>query len=458
MHERAIRRAAILAMAATVLTASAAVADTLPADGDELTPGVQDFLEVGPVVAGGSMTVPIWFDLVCNTNSHVDSGQSISLSLSSQSEAPEGGSVTADDMTLGPIPAAWPDDGSGCNGTASLHFATPAQVTLTAPGAAGSYEYIVEWDRTLTPAGSTDGAAILGPTRVFFEMAVTGNTAPELTVPADMNVEGNATGGATVTFAATAVDAEDDPDPTPVCTPVSGSLFALGATTVDCTVTDAGGLEDDGSFVVTVVDTTAPVLAGVPSSVSQTTTSPSGTTAAYALPTATDVVDPAPSVDCVPAPGDAVPVGTTNVVCTAADASGNTATAGFPLTVTFDPPPPPPADLHARFGTPIGADELVKGKSGRVVPVKAWVYRGRSLVTQGRVDVVLATCAGAPLDRTLVLRRHHRRWQANLDTTGLAGCVEGTLRLDGQYVGSFELRLEPPKPPNPPKPPKPPKR
>jgi hypothetical protein len=85
------------------------------------------------------------------------------------------------------------------------------------------------------------------------------NTPPVLTVPAGpVTAEATSPAGATVSYTVSATDAEDNPDPTPTCAPASGSLFALGDTTVNCSVTDLGGLSDTDSFTVRVVDTTDP--------------------------------------------------------------------------------------------------------------------------------------------------------------------------------------------------------
>ncbi len=43
-----------------------------------------------------------------------------------------------------------------------------------------------------------------------------------------------------------------DPDPPVTCTPVAGSQFAIGATTVNCSATDAASNTADASFKVTV--------------------------------------------------------------------------------------------------------------------------------------------------------------------------------------------------------------
>jgi hypothetical protein len=87
------------------------------------------------------------------------------------------------------------------------------------------------------------------------------NTEPSLTLPADMEVEATSSGGAVVTFIVTASDFEDgDLTDDVVCTPASGDLFPFGETVVNCSVIDSGGLSAEGSFKVTVEDTTAPVF------------------------------------------------------------------------------------------------------------------------------------------------------------------------------------------------------
>jgi hypothetical protein len=66
-------------------------------------------------------------------------------------------------------------------------------------------------------------------------------------------VVANATGptGATVTFTVTATD-NLDPSPIVSCTPDSGSAFAIGATTVNCTASDSSSNSASASFTVHV--------------------------------------------------------------------------------------------------------------------------------------------------------------------------------------------------------------
>jgi hypothetical protein len=85
---------------------------------------------------------------------------------------------------------------------------------------------------------------------------------PVLNLPADITAEATSPSGAAVSYTVTATA-----DGVVACTPASGSTFALGTTTVNCTATNSAG-STSGSFHVTVVDTTPPV-------VTSTTASPS---------------------------------------------------------------------------------------------------------------------------------------------------------------------------------------
>jgi hypothetical protein len=80
---------------------------------------------------------------------------------------------------------------------------------------------------------------------------------PRGTVPPTITVTGltaDATGpnGALVNYTATATD-DLDPDPTPVCTPTAGSLFAIGSAALACSATDASGNTANANFTVTVL-------------------------------------------------------------------------------------------------------------------------------------------------------------------------------------------------------------
>jgi hypothetical protein len=74
---------------------------------------------------------------------------------------------------------------------------------------------------------------------------------PVVTVPANITTYATSSGGAVVTFSATAVDQAQGSIPV-TCTHASGSEFPLGATSVTCSATNAIGETGSASFTVTV--------------------------------------------------------------------------------------------------------------------------------------------------------------------------------------------------------------
>ncbi|HEX6183448.1 MAG TPA: pectinesterase family protein, partial [Pyrinomonadaceae bacterium] len=85
------------------------------------------------------------------------------------------------------------------------------------------------------------------------------NTPPTLSLPSDITVEATSAAGAVVSFNATATDAEDGTLGV-VYSHQPGTTFPLGTTTVTATAQDSKGLTASGTFNVTVLDTTAPVI------------------------------------------------------------------------------------------------------------------------------------------------------------------------------------------------------
>lgn len=114
--------------------------------------------------------------------------------------------------------------------------------------------------------------------------------------------------------------------------------FPVGLTTVTWVGTDPSGNATLCTFTVTVNDTQPPTI-----------TCPGNITVALDPNVCTKVVTwPAPTVtdncpgatgSCSPASGSSFGVGTTLVTCTATDASGNTASCTFTVTVTDSQPP-----------------------------------------------------------------------------------------------------------------------
>jgi HYR domain len=116
-----------------------------------------------------------------------------------------------------------------------------------------------------------------------------------------------------------------------VCDPPSGTLFGEGATDVCCTATDNSGNMAQCCFTVTVDDTVPPV-AKCPDDI--TVDSDPGICGAIVdfNPGANDNC-PDASVVCDTTSGSEFSVGTTAVNCTAQDASGNSDTCTFNVTV-----------------------------------------------------------------------------------------------------------------------------
>ncbi len=170
----------------------------------------------------------------------------------------------------------------------------------------------------------------LSPFGVFQGSAV--DTTPPVIAPlSDLSAPATSSSGAVVSWVATATDLISGNVPV-VCDPSSASVFPLGTTVVHCTASDEAGNTSEASFNVVVVDTTPPTLAQ-PADVTAEATSRAGAQVVYALPAASDVVDPDPAVICSPASGVVFPIGTTTVACTATDDSGNSASTIFTVTI-----------------------------------------------------------------------------------------------------------------------------
>jgi hypothetical protein len=84
-----------------------------------------------------------------------------------------------------------------------------------------------------------------------FHITVVDTTAPTLHLPAGITIDATTPNGVVVSYSATATDLVDVSDPV-TCVPPSGSTFAIGATTVHCSATDAHNNTATGSFTVLV--------------------------------------------------------------------------------------------------------------------------------------------------------------------------------------------------------------
>jgi hypothetical protein len=430
MHGRVIRRAAAAAFSLLIAASLIAYADQVPVDGDSITPGNQTVIDLGSASPGDVLIQQVTFSLVCAGLSPAAPGSTIAVDFDSAT-VPGDGAADATNATIGPVPANWASD--GCTTPAQTLAANgPSTVTLTMPSTAGNdQEFTLMWNRT----GS---GGLTGMTILTFRVDVVGNTPPTLHLPGDQLVEATSAAGATVSWSATATDAEDATPPAVTCTPASGSTFALGSKTVNCSTKDSGGLTVKGSFLVTVQDTTAPVLAAT-ADIDVTTGDPAGTAVDYGLPSVVEAVDPNPTVGCSPASGSTFPVGATTVTCTARDATGNQSSSSFKVTVHFVSP----VIWSASWGEPVATNgSTFVANAGRTVPVKVRIFANGVEQTSGAASLSFATCGGAQAG-SLAMAYAGGRWNASVDTGTLGGpgCYVAGASLDGNAAGSFRIDL-----------------
>src|SRR6185503_13008535 len=122
---------------------------------------------------------------------------------------------------------------------------------------------------------------------------------------------------------------------TVTCSPPSGSFFPKGTTTVTCTASAGPSC----TFTITVNDTQPPSITCPANITVSNDPNQCGAVVNYPPPTVSDNCPGVGAPQCSPASGSFFPVGTTTVTCSVADASGNTASCAFTITVNDTQPP-----------------------------------------------------------------------------------------------------------------------
>ena len=167
-----------------------------------------------------------------------------------------------------------------------------------------------------------------------FEVLVKDIEPPIIRCPA--TVEATASGSLTkVNFTATAED-KVDPSPRLIYDHVPGSEFPVGITTVKVTAIDSAGNSSISYITVNVKDPGSPTLI---CPADMTVSATGAKTRVDFSAQATDATDPRPQIVYDPAPGSEFPLGTTRVTVVATDASGNSSTCSFKVTVRDSEPP-----------------------------------------------------------------------------------------------------------------------
>ena len=227
-----------------------------------------------------------------------------------------------------------------------------------------------------------------------FSVTVQDTTAPALTVPANITQEALAAAGNAVSFDVTATDAVTA-TPVVTCSPVSGSVFPLATTTVQCSARDAVGNHSEASFNVTVRDTTAPSLT-LPADITVEANAPGGRAVSFTA-TATDLVPASPAVTCSPASGSVFPVGINTVQCSAQDAAGNTKTGSFLVTVQDTTPPTltVPSNITGEATSPAGRVVTFSATATDLVTTSPTVDCAPASGSTFAVGDTVVTCAAA---------------------------------------------------------------
>ncbi|HEX7421166.1 MAG TPA: HYR domain-containing protein, partial [Thermoanaerobaculia bacterium] len=253
------------------------------------------------------------------TNTHGTTNGSFNITV--EDTTPPVVTVPADISTFATSPL-----GATVNFTASATDTVDGPVAISCKPMSGTLFAI---DTTLVFCTAKDAHGNIGTND--FHITVTPVPPPTLNLPPNITAEATGPNGAAVTYTVTATGGA-----TPVCSPASGSTFALGTTTVQCSATNSSGTAN-GSFTVTVVDTKPPVLT-LPAPITAEATSASGAPVSFSA-TAVDLVDGPVGVLCTPASGSTFPLGLTTVSCSAKDAHNNTATGAFTIIVRDTTPP-----------------------------------------------------------------------------------------------------------------------
>jgi hypothetical protein len=228
--------------------------------------------------------------------------------------------ITVSDET---VEAIGPD-GAPVNYTVTASDTVDTSLTIVCTKASGSLFPLGPTVVRCTATDDSDNSAFDDGT-----MTVVDTRAPTITV-SDGSAEALGPDGAPVSYTVTASDIVDT-SLTITCSAASGSVFALGATTVTCTATDDSNNSASDTGTMTVADTTPPTVQQHPD-ITVTAQSSTGAVVHFTV-TASDnpPVDLNPAVTCTPASGTHFAVGSTQVTCTARDFSNN---VSQPMTFT----------------------------------------------------------------------------------------------------------------------------
>jgi hypothetical protein len=280
---------------------------------------------------------------------------------------------------------------------------------------------------TTVTCSASDDAGNTGQSQ--FAVTVQEAGSPIVETHLDMVAEATGPAGAIVTFTPPAATDDDPLHPAVSCLPESGSVFALGETTVTCSATDNDGYTGQSHFKVTVQDTTPPTVV-TRADVSVTTIDPAGAVVTFVSPSASDLVGPlSPAVTCSPVSGWTFPLGQTTVTCSAVDAHHNIGASTFKVTVVLTTPPALTA-VAAESLTVAGADYVAVLLGDPATVITRRVPDGillSAIATPGLTPVALAVLPDAGGDPDLAV--------LGLTTRGVAQ-VRVFDSVSGEFLGT----------------------
>jgi hypothetical protein len=287
--------------------------------------------------------------------------------------------------------AAAADDNQGVT-----HVEFYAGATLLGTDATPPAPFMFTWRSNDVAAGPYDLTAkaydAAGNSAVSPPIHVTVDRPPSADAGPAQTVEATSPAGAAVTLTGHG----SDPDPGDVLsyrwsdgaallgtTASITATFPLGTSVASVRVTDSYGRFAESAVTITVQDTTPPVLT-VPADVTLEATSAAGAVARFDV-SAGDLVDGPVPVECSPASGATLALGTHTVTCSARDAGLKSATAAFAITVQDTTPPTltVPSDLQLEATSALGAVASFEASATDVV--------------DGRVPVTCTPPSGAVL-------------------------------------------------------------
>ena len=157
-----VRRALTAALAITMLTIPSVSAESVGADGDVVTAGLQDTIDLGTAEPGQAISFNVYFSVACSGTNHVNSGQSVRL-VSTPPVIPAGVGYSVPTLTFR-LPAGWPADGVPCPEGLAPAVGGPLPIVFTAPPTPGvDYAYRFSWNRIATPSSGADADVFSGP-------------------------------------------------------------------------------------------------------------------------------------------------------------------------------------------------------------------------------------------------------------------------------------------------------